>query len=260
MLRCRVIPCLLVHKGGLVKTVNFDKPRYVGDPLNAVRIFNEKKVDELIVLNIDASVLFQEPDYDSISDLAGECRMPLCYGGGVKTPEQIEKIIGLGVEKVAISSAALTNPDLVAQAAERVGSQSIVVVLDIKKVGVFSKSYAIFINNGRDKMDIGIVEAALRAQEMGAGELVINNIDRDGSLQGFDTDLIDLVHNAVDIPITVLGGASCPEDFEKLSKRYKILGMAAGSLFVLTGKYRAVLIQYLSKEQKSRVINTESKN
>ncbi len=258
MLRCRVIPCLLVHKGGLVKTVNFDKPKYVGDPLNAVRIFNEKKVDELIVLNMDATVLSQEPDYDLISNLAGECRMPLCYGGGVKTCEQIEKLVGLGVEKVAISSEALTNPDLVSQAAERVGNQSIVVVLDVKKVGLFNKSYAIFINNGRDKLDIGVVEAAVRAQEMGAGELVINNIDRDGSLEGFDTDLIDLVHNAVDIPITALGGAGSPEDFGKLAKRYKILGLAAGSLFVLTGKYRAVLIQYLSKEQKRRAINTGS--
>lgn len=260
MLRSRITPCLLVHKGGLVKTVNFDMPKYVGDPLNAVRIFNEKKVDELIVLNMDATVLSQEPDYDLISDLAGECRMPLCYGGGVKTPEQIEKIVGLGVEKVAISSAALKNPDLVFQAANRVGSQSIVVVLDVKKVGMFSKSYAIFINNGRDKMDIGVVDAALRAQEMGAGELLINNIDRDGSLQGFDTDLIDLVHNEIEIPITALGGAGCLEDFEKLSKRYKILGMSAGSLFVLTGKYRAVLIQYLSDDQKSKITNIHTES
>ena len=188
----------------LVKTVNFDNPRYVGDPLNAVRIFNEKKVDELIVLNIDATVLSQEPDFDLIADLAGECRMPLCYGGGVKTAEQVEKIVGLGVEKVAISSAALTNPELVTEAAERVGSQSIVVVLDVKKVGLFNKKYAVFINNGKDKLDIGVVEAAKRAEQMGAGELVINNIDRDGSLQGFDVDLIDLVYDAVGIPITVL--------------------------------------------------------
>ena len=166
MLRCRIIPSLLVHKGGLVKTVNFNNPKYVGDPLNAVRIFNEKEVDEIIVLDIDASVLSKEPDYELISDLAGECRMPLCYGGGVKTADQVEKIVGLGVEKVAISSAALLNPSLVSDAAQRVGNQSIVVVLDVKKVGIFNKSYGLFINNGKKKLDIGVEEAAIRAEEM----------------------------------------------------------------------------------------------
>ncbi len=257
MLRCRIIPSLLVHKGGLVKTVNFNNPKYVGDPLNAVRIFNEKEVDEIIVLDIDASVLSKEPDYELISDLAGECRMPLCYGGGVKTADQVEKIVGLGVEKVAISSAALLNPSLVSDAAQRVGNQSIVVVLDVKKVGIFNKSYGLFINNGKKKLDIGVEEAAIRAEEMGAGELVINNIDREGTLLGFDTDLIDKIHSVVHIPITVLGGAASYKDFMRLSQRYNILGLAAGSLFVLTGKYRAVLIQYLSSKEKQKIIMTE---
>lgn len=135
MLRPRIIPCLLVKNGGLVKTVNFAHPKYVGDPINAVRIFNEKEVDELIVLDIDATVLNREPDYNLIMKLAAECRMPLCYGGGVKTVEQVERIIGLGVEKVAMSSVAVSDPSIIARAAEVVGTQSIVVVMDVKKAG-----------------------------------------------------------------------------------------------------------------------------
>ena len=254
MVRCRVIPCLLVHKGGLVKTVNFDKPRYVGDPLNAVRIFNEKKVDELIVLDIDATVLSEEPDYNLISDLARECRMPLCYGGGVKSVEQIERLVGLGVEKVAVGSGAITHPQIISQAAERVGSQSVVVVLDVKKAGLFSKNYSLFINNGKEKVDLSVLDAALMAKKLGAGELLVNNIDRDGTLLGFDNELISLIYDAVDIPITVLGGAGCVEDIEKLAEQYKVLGIAAGSLFVLTGKYRAVLIQYLNDQEKTRIV------
>ena len=139
MLRSRIIPCLLIHKGGLVKTVNFKNPKYVGDPINAVRIFNEKEVDELIVIDIDSTVESKEPNYDLIANLAGECRMPLCYGGGVNTPEQVEKIVSLGVEKVAISSSALLNPEIISESAKRVGNQSLVVVLDIKKVGLFNR-------------------------------------------------------------------------------------------------------------------------
>ena len=137
MLRPRIIPCLLIHKGGLFKTVGFGQPKYVGDPLNAVRIFNEKEVDELMVIDVDASRHKREPDYKLIANLAIECRMPLCYGGGVKTVEQFDRIIGLGVEKVSVSSAAVDNPDLVRRAAARVGSPSVVVTIDVKKFGLF---------------------------------------------------------------------------------------------------------------------------
>ena len=133
MLSARIIPCLLIKNSGLVKTVNFEKPKYVGDPINAVRIFNEKEADELIVLDIDATVHGREPNYQVIKNLAAECRMPLCYGGGVKSVDVLKRIISLGVEKVAISAAAITNPNLVSQAAKIVGSQSVVVVLDAKK-------------------------------------------------------------------------------------------------------------------------------
>ncbi len=147
MLRPRIIPCLLVKGGGLVKTVNFSDPKYVGDPINAVRIFNEKEVDELVVLDIDATAENREPDYMMIANLAAECRMPLCYGGGVKTVEQVQKIISLGVEKVALSAAAVRTPDLISAAAAKVGRQSVVVVMDVKKSAPFRR-YEVFTHNG----------------------------------------------------------------------------------------------------------------
>ena len=253
MLRPRIIPCLLVHKGGLVKTLQFAEPKYVGDPLNAVRIFNEKAVDELIVVDIDATVLGREPDYKMIATLAGECRMPLCYGGGVKTPEQVERIIGLGVEKVAISSAVLANPEPVSESARRVGSQSIVVVLDVKKTGLISKRYELFTHNGKRATDIHPAEFARRVEVLGAGEVLVSSIDQDGTMKGHDMALIDLVRAAVSIPLTVLGGAGNHADIAALIERHGIIGAAAGSMFVFKGKYRAVLIQYPSEAEKNLI-------
>lgn len=253
MLRPRVIPCLLIHQGGLVKTVKFADAKYVGDPLNTVRIFNEKEVDEIMVVDIDASVRNLEPDYSLIAKLAGECRMPLCYGGGVKSPDQVERIVSLGVEKVAISSAALTDPNLITEAARRVGNQSIVVVLDVKQTGLITKRYEVFTHNGCRPSGISPIDLARRAESMGAGELIINSIDRDGTLKGYDYALIDQVRDAIHLPITVLGGAGTHEDISNLIQRYGIVGAAAGSLFVFKGKYRAVLIQYPSRSEKDRL-------
>lgn len=253
MLRPRVIPCLLIHQGGLVKTVKFADAKYVGDPLNAVRIFNEKEVDEIMVVDIGATVRNCEPDYSLIAKLAGECRMPLCYGGGVKSAEQVERIVGLGVEKVAISSAAISDPSLITEAARRVGSQSIVVVLDVKQCGVIAKRYEAFTHNGRRSSGSHPVNLAQRAESLGAGELVINSIDRDGTLRGYDYALVDQVRDAVHVPITVLGGAGTQDDIASLIRRYGTVGAAAGSLFVFKGKYRAVLIQYLSRSEKDRL-------
>lgn len=250
MLRPRVIPCLLIHQGGLVKTVKFADAKYVGDPLNAVRIFNEKEVDEIMVVDIDATVRNCEPNYSLIAKLAGECRMPLCYGGGVKSPDQVERIVALGVEKVAISSAAITDPNLISEAARRVGNQSIVVVLDVKQTGLITKRYEVFTHNGRHSSGLHPVDLARRAESLGAGELVVNSIDRDGTMKGYDLALIDQVRDAVHLPITVLGGAGTHEDIAALIRRYGIVGAAAGSLFVFKGKYRAVLIQYPSRSEK----------
>lgn len=249
MLRPRIIPCLLIHNGGLVKTVKFGAPKYVGDPLNAVRIFNEKEVDELMVVDIDASRHMREPDYKLIANLARECRMPLSYGGGVKTVEQFDRIIGLGVEKVAVSSAALDDPTLISDAAARVGSQSVVVVIDVKKSGLLQKAEVVTLNaTKRTGLEPSIF--ATKLQQLGAGEIVLNNVDRDGEMKGYDFDLIDSVRNAISTPLTVIGGAGSLDDIRSLVSRYGIIGAAAGSLFVFKGKYRAVLINYPGLEEK----------
>jgi cyclase len=195
MLRPRIIPCLLVKNGGLVKTQNFTRPKYVGDPINAVRIFNEKEVDELIVVDIDATVLNREPDYTLIRNLAAECQMPLCYGGGVKRVDQVERIISLGVEKVAISSAAVTDPDLVAQAAKVVGGQSVVVVMDVKKSGRGGK-YELWTHNASKPTGLCPIEFARKAEDLGAGEIVANSIDRDGMMKGYDLELIHAIRES----------------------------------------------------------------
>ena len=253
MLRPRLIPCLLVHNGGLVKTVNFGNPKYLGDPINAVRIYNEKEVDELMVLDIDATVKGAEPDYQLISHLASECRMPLCYGGGVRTVPQIEKIISLGVEKVAVSSAAVENPALISDAASRVGSQSVVVVIDVKKTGLLRLEEVVTHNASR-RTGFTPAEFARQVAELGAGEIVINSVDRDGEMKGYDLDLIEHVRQAVDLPLTVLGGASSIDDLKELISRYGIIGAAAGSLFVFKGKYRAVLINYPNRAEKEALL------
>lgn len=249
MLRPRIIPCLLVKNGGLVKTVQFGNPKYVGDPINAVRIFNEKEVDELIVIDIDATAQNREPDYILIKNLAAECRMPLCYGGGVKSLDQIQKIISLGVEKVAISSSAVHAPQLISDAAARVGSQSIVVVMDVKMTGLFRR-YEVFTHNGTKGTGLSPPEFAKKIEALGAGEIVINAIERDGVMNGYDLNLVTLVREAISLPMTVLGGAGSLEDISSLIRQQRIIGAAAGSLFVFKGKYRAVLINYPSRDEK----------
>lgn len=249
MLRARIIPCLLVHQGALVKTTRFAEPKYVGDPLNAVRIFNEKLVDELIVVDIDATVDGREPNYSFIASLASECRMPLCYGGGIKTVEQIERIIALGVEKVSLGSAAVDDPGLIESAAERVGSQSIVAVMDVKKSRLLGR-YEVFTRNGTKTVGVHPVEMARKVEALGAGEILLNSVDRDGTMKGYDLALIDSVRDAVSLPMTVLGGAGSQQDMRALVDRYGVIGAAAGTLFVFKGKYRAVLIQYPQPEEK----------
>ena len=252
MLRPRIIPCLLVHKKGLVKTTGFKDPKYVGDPINAVKIFNEKEVDEMVVLDIDASVEKRGPDFELIRNLAVECRMPFCYGGGVTTVEEAKKIIGLGAEKVAMSSAVVKNIDLVNQVGRAIGVQSVVVVLDAKQKAF--GGYEIFIHNGKKATGIQLNEFLLLLNKTeGVGELIINSIDRDGRMGGYDLSLIKLVRNAVDMPVTAMGGAGTLADLGLLIKEYKVIGAGVGSLFVFKGKYRAVLINYPNKAEKTEL-------
>lgn len=255
MLRPRVIPCLLVHEGGLVKTVGFKAPKYVGDPINAVKIFNEKEADELVVLDIDATVNGAEPNYKMIANLAAECRMPLCYGGGVRSAEQAKKIICLGVEKVALSSAAIENPGLIKQIADEIGRQSVVVVLDVKK-RMLSKEYDVFIHNGKKNTKRSVIEVATQAEALGVGEIVINSIDNDGQMKGYDLGLAKKIRDVVNIPITFLGGAGSLDDIGALIRTCGVVGASAGSLFVFKGVYKAVLINYPSVVQRDELIRS----
>jgi len=252
MLYPRIIPCLLVHNKGLVKTVKFKDPKYVGDPINAVKIFNEKEVDELIVVDIDASSSGHEPDYKMIENIAAECRMPFCYGGGIKTVEQAQRIFNLGVEKIAISSAAVDDPSIVSRLAERVGNQSVVVVLDVIKKN-FNR-YELYTLNGKHSTDIDPVSFASELEKRGAGEIVVNSIDLDGTMRGYDLSLINRIRDAISIPLTVLGGAGSLDDIGKVISDHGIIGVAAGSLFVFKGKFRAVLINYPTENEKEELI------
>lgn len=254
MLRSRIIPCLLVQNKGLVKTTKFKDPKYVGDPINAVKIFNEKEVDELMVLDIDATSENRSPNFDLIKNLAAECRMPFCYGGGVATVDQAKKIISLGAEKVALSTSALLNTSILADIGKAVGVQSVVVVIDVKKRGFFSGGgYEIFYKNGLKRASIALKDFIEQLNEIGVGEIVLNSIDQDGTMLGYDLELMQLVRELTDFPITLLGGAGSLEDIKKLIKKYKIIGAAAGSLFVFKGKYRAVLINYPNREEKIKL-------
>lgn len=254
MLRPRILPCLLVRNGGLVKTVKFRSEKYVGDPINAVKIFNEKGSDELIVLDIDATVNGREPDWSLIAQLAAECRMPLCYGGGVKTLEHARRTISLGVEKVALSSAAIEDPPLIGKIATELGSQSVVVVLDVKREGV-AGNYVLMTHNGRCRTGLSPFDFAASAQRFGAGEIVVNSVDNDGEMSGYDMLLAARMRDAISVPMTVLGGAGSLRDIGDLIASFGIVGAAAGSLFVFKGKYRAVLINYPSFEEKDRLIS-----
>jgi cyclase len=232
-----------------VKTVRFASPKYVGDPINAVKIFNEKESDELVVLDIDATVRGVDPNLKVIGRLAAECRMPLCYGGGVRSVSQAKDIIGLGVEKVALSAAAVQDPSLLSRIADEVGRQSVVAVLDVKRSSR-SGGYGVWTHNGSRDTGRNLLDLAVELERAGAGELLVNSIDRDGTMEGYDLDLAETVRNALGIPITILGGAGSLAHLGQLIRRCGVLGVAAGSLFVFKGPYKAVLINYPGAVQK----------
>lgn len=243
MLRSRIIPCLLLHKGGLVKTRQFKEPKYIGDPLNAVKIFNEKEVDELMFVDIDATTGSHEPNMPLLRSLAVESRMPLCYGGGVTSAVQASRIIATGFEKVSVSAAALARPALIKEMSEAIGSQSVVVTIDVKANRLFG-GYAIYTHNGRQKHKQPLLEFCQHAVALGAGEITINSIERDGQMEGYDLELARHIRGGIDTPMTILGGAGCSEHMQALIDAVGTVGAAAGSMFVFKGPYRAVLINY----------------
>ena len=246
MLITRVIPCLLLKGRGLVKTVRFKDPTYVGDPINAIKIFNEKEVDELVFLDIKATLEKKPPPYQVLSEIASECFMPLAYGGGVRSLQEIEKIFSLGVEKVCLNTAAVEDPHLIRDAAKAFGSQSIVVSMDVKK-SLFGK-YEMFTHGGSRNARKDILSHVRRMEELGAGELLLTSIDRDGTRQGYDVELIGRVAEAVGIPVIACGGAGDLNDITAAVKS-GAAAAAAGSLFVFHGRHRAVLISYPSRQE-----------
>lgn len=253
MLKSRVIPVLLLRDGGLVKTVKFSNSKYIGDPINAVKIFNDKEVDELIFLDIDASKNNREPDFGTIEDLAAECFMPFAYGGGVTSLTQIQRILNIGVEKVILNYSVLSNPDLVRQASAHFGSSTIIVAIDIKKD--LWGNYRVF-NHVKQKTEkIDPITHAMKVCEAGAGELFINNVDRDGTYSGFDLPILESINKVVSVPVIVCGGASGPSDLKEVVSKTNVSAAAAGSIFVYQGPHRAVLISYPSQDQLRQLLS-----
>jgi imidazole glycerol-phosphate synthase subunit HisF len=252
MLQVRVIPCLLWKDGGLVKTVKFKSPNYIGDAINAIRIFNEKEVDELMILDIEASIKGKKPNTGLISQVASECFMPLCYGGGISTIDDIESVLSLGVEKVTINSKAVEDPSFINQAAKTYGSSTVVACIDYKKgfLGV-----RVVMKGGTVKSKYNPVEFAQLMEEQGAGEIVMNAIDRDGMMNGYDYDLLLKVTEAVSIPVIAMGGAGNISHFNEAVKKGHVSAVAAGSLFVYQGPHKAVLISYPKRQDLERLFN-----
>jgi cyclase len=242
MIGTRVIPCLLYRTNGLVKTVKFKNPVYIGDATNAIRIFNEKEVDELILLDIEASVKKQGPNIALVKKIAAECFMPLCYGGVISTIQDIRDVISVGVEKVAISSMAVQQPLFIKEAAATYGSSSIVVVIDYKK-NIWGKPVVTRLG-GRFKSNYHPVDFARLMEEMGAGEMMINSIDRDGTMEGYDIELLAKITDQLTIPVIALGGAGSLSHFSDAIIRAHVAAVAAGSMFVFKGPHKAVLINY----------------
>jgi cyclase len=247
MLKKRVIPCLLLKDGGLVKTVKFGSPKYVGDPINAVKIFNDKEVDELIFLDIDASRRKTEPNYELIRELATECFMPFAYGGGVTNVEQIRKILRLGVEKIVVNHAAIDGPEFIKQAAIHFGSSTLIGAIDVKKD--FWGKYKVFDYVRNKATAINPADHASGLEAAGVGEIFLNNVDGDGTFKGLDLELIAQVNAKLSIPLIVCGGVASIAEIKSVMKTTNVSGVAAGSLFVFQGPHRGVLISYPTQIQ-----------
>jgi len=245
MQRIRIIPVLLIQSGRLVKSVKFKKHRYVGDPINAVRIFNEKEVDEIIILDISASKEKKAPNISQLSEIAGEAFMPLGFGGGISTLQQIKQILYEGAEKVVLNTATFENLNLLSEAAQQFGNQSIVASIDVKKDWL--GRYRVYRDNGTNNTGFTVVEFAKKMEAAGAGELFLNSIDKDGTFEGYDLELIQMVATAVNVPVVACGGASDLSDFSKAVQN-GASAVAAGSMFVFQRPHQAVLISYPSQE------------
>jgi cyclase len=247
MKRIRVIPVLLLKGDGLYKSQQFKNYRYVGDPINAVRIFNEKEVDELAIIDITASREKRSPNIRKIGEIASEAFMPLSYGGGISHIDEVKQILFNGIEKVIINKAAVANPQLITEISSRFGTQSVVVSIDIKKNWL--GKYRVYTENGSHNTDLDPVFFAKQCEELGAGEILLNSIDRDGTYKGYDLGILKQICDAVTIPVVSVGGAGSVEDFKKAVEQGKASAVAAGSMFVFQRPHDAVLISYPSQAE-----------
>ena len=249
----RVIPVLLLKNNGLVKTTQFKDSKYIGDSLNAVKIFNEKEVDELIFLDILATIENKRPPLELLKEIAEECFMPLSYGGGIKTIDEIRDILKVGVEKVIINTQAVEKNGFIEEAVKKYGSSTICVSIDVKKN--FWGKYEVFSRGGRNNTKKDPVVFAMEMDKAGAGEIMINSIDRDGTQKGYDLELIRMITENVNMPVIACGGASSLDDFAKAIQQGGASAVAAGSMFVFHGKLRAVLINYPEQNDLKRILN-----
>lgn len=247
MLLTRIIPCLLLEGQGLVKTIKFKNPTYIGDPINAVKIFNEKESDELLVLDISVTNNTNGINFNLISNIAEECFMPFSYGGGINELGQIEKLLRLGVEKVVLNSVTAKDPEFIKNASIAFGGSTIIVSIDVKK-RLFNK-YGVFVKGGRSYTGFNALDHAVYAEEQGAGELIITSMERDGTMLGYDLDLIKLITGSVSIPVIASGGAGEIKDFDLAINEAHASAAAAGSIFVYHGRRKAVLINYPTTEE-----------
>lgn len=245
-LRSRFVPILLYSNKGFVKTFNFKDPKYLGDPINVIKIFNEKKVNEITIFDIDATSKRTEINFDLLERVSRESKMPVCYGGGVKDVETAEKLLSIGIEKISISSAAILDPILIKKISDRIGKQSVVVTLDVKKK--WNGTYEVYINNGKTNTGISLRKFLKNLDYNFVGEVCINSIDKDGTSNGYDLNLIKTHYNDIKSHSTFVGGCNSIDDITNIFKDYSPIGLGASSFVVLKGKFKAVLISYPTEE------------
>lgn len=252
-LRPRVMPSLLLRDGGLVKTVEFKNPRYLGDPINAVRIFNDKEVDELLLLDITATTSRRPIQFELIEEIVSEAFMPVAYGGGVTSVDDVRRLLALGVEKVSINAAAVARPELITELSDCFGASTVVVSIDARRK---RRRYEVVVENGARGTGLEPAIWSAEAQRRGAGEILINSVDNDGAMTGYDLSLVQAVADAVSVPVVACGGAGSTDDFRKATRDAHASACAAGSFFVFQGRHRAVLISFPSQDELDRVLGT----
>jgi len=252
MLKTRIIPCLQLIEESLVKTVQFGKHGYIGDPINTVRIFNELEVDELCFLDIRASVQKRAPNLRILSEIANECFMPLSYGGGVKDSDTAKKILSIGFEKIVLNTAVIENPKLITEIANHSGNQSVIVSIDVKKT-LFG-AYHVYSTDGSVKTKLDPIEWAKKAQDFGAGELLVTSMDRDGTWKGFDVEFTKQITNEVSIPVIANGGAGSIDDIKKIVQDANVSAVALGSMVVYQQKDMGVLVNFPDKNKLNEIL------